>query len=211
MQPRLWVAACVFSGSYFPLALILIVQDFDTSYLNNSLCFNVFDGSGRCVLPLKNPGLSISFFLASFIGLLCTFALLKITRVKRRFTITGSKHIPSEIINYTLPYIVSFMGVGYNEPNKFLGILIFLIWMFWITYKSGLIILNPVLIVMGWRMYEVSFIMEGKKAEHKSNVLSKKELFSGKKYTYALIQDVYIVKHEVGAENSNGIGRAERL
>ncbi len=211
MQPRLWIAACVFLGSYFPLALILVVQDFDVSYLKSSICINVLDDSGRCVLPLKNPELSISFFLASFIGLLGTFALLGSTRVKRRFTVVSSKHIPSEIINYTLPYIVSFMGVGYSEPNKFLGILIFLAWMFWITYKSGLIILNPVLIVMGWRLYEVSFVMEGKKAEHKSNVLSKREIFSGKKYTYALIQDVHIVKHEVDAEHLNGTGRAERL
>ena len=204
MQPRLWIAASVFLGSYFPLALILLVQDYDLKYLTHRICIPLVDSNQRCILPLMNPMFSLVFFSITLGCLLATVLALKSNPVKRRFTVKESKYIPSELINYSLPYVVSFMGVGYGEPSKFLGVMIFLLWMFWITYKSGLIILNPVLIALGWRLYEITFVKEGKKTEYKSTVLSKAALFSGTKYTYSLIQDVYIIKEEADAGQFDG-------
>jgi hypothetical protein len=53
-------------------------------------------------------------------------------------------------MNYVLPYVVSFMSIDYQVTGKFVGFLIFLGWMFLITYKSGQIMLNPLLTVFGW-------------------------------------------------------------
>ena len=63
-------------------------------------------------------------------------------------------------MNYTLPYIVSFMSFGYDQEGKFIGIVIFLTWIFWITYKSGQIILNPILVAFGWKLYEVTVVSQ---------------------------------------------------
>ena len=38
-------------------------------------------------------------------------------------------------MNYTLPYVVSFMSIEYHDTGKFVGLIIFLAWMFWITYR----------------------------------------------------------------------------
>lgn len=205
MQLRLWIAASVFLGSYFPLSVILLVQDYETKFLSQNICLDFFSPDSSCVLPLKNPITSLLFVTACLTGLLLTSSVFLTARSKRQVEVRTSKHIPSEMINYTLPYIVSFMGLNYNEPNKVLGFFIFLSWMFWITYKSGLIVLNPVLIVMGWRLYEITCREIGKKAEYQAVVLSRAEIFSGKIYKYAPIQDIYIIKGASELRLSDGV------
>ena len=96
-------------------------------------------------------------------------------------------------MNYTLPYVVSFMSVGYQDTGKFVGVLIFLGWMFWITQKSGQVILNPLLIVFGWRPYEVSYKIAGDINEKSTTALSKEKVSAGESYKYKTIQDVMIL------------------
>ena len=87
------------------------------------------------------------------------------------------------------------MSIDYHETSKFLGFLVFLAWMFWITYKSGQIIMNPVLIALGWRLYKVSYNFTGSPNVFRSNVLSKGHLAPGNHKQYPL-QDILIVKPE---------------
>lgn len=101
------------------------------------------------------------------------------------------KPIPNEIINYTFPYVVSFMGISYDEPQKLIGFLVFLLWMFAITYKSGQILMNPLLIIMGWRLYEATIVISN--VEKDVRILAYGELKVGN-VTAQTIQDFYIVK-----------------
>lgn len=101
------------------------------------------------------------------------------------------KPIPNEIINYTFPYVVSFMGISYDEPQKLIGFLVFLLWMFAITYKSGQILMNPLLIIMGWRLYEATIVISN--VEKDVRILAHGELKVGN-VTAQTIQDFYIVK-----------------
>lgn len=101
------------------------------------------------------------------------------------------KPIPNEIINYTFPYVVSFMGISYDEPQKLIGFLVFLLWMFAITYKSGQILMNPLLIIMRWRLYEATIVISN--VEKDVRILAHGELKIGN-VTAQTIQDFYIVK-----------------
>jgi len=102
-----------------------------------------------------------------------------------------AKAIPNEIINYTFPYVVSFMGITYDDPQKLLGFGIFLLWMFSLTYKSGQILMNPLLLVLGWRLYEATIIINND--EKDIRVLKRGNL--GPRTAQAqTIQDFYIIK-----------------
>lgn len=194
MQLRVATAAMVFTGSYLPLALILLVRDFETRFLNAPLCLNLWSVGSNCSLPFSHPTLSISILAVCLFCLVVTLVILRAIPTKRTISIHSSKYVPAEIMNYTLPYVVSFMAYGYQDEGAFVGILIFMVWIFWITYKSGQIILNPVLVAFGWRLYEIEFSFANDRGRHLGTVLAKGLVASGDKLSMNEVQDVMIVK-----------------
>lgn len=193
MQFRLLPALIVFVGSYLPLAVILLAQNVDFTLVSGGFCWPL-DGS-KCQLPLNNPALSIAFVLVTLLCFTLTVAILHLVKPSQQTIILESKYIPVDLMNYTLPYIVSFMSVEYNDTGKFLGFLVFLGWMFWITLRSGQIVLNPVLIAFGWRLYEIKYRFAASDEAHITRALTKGELGLGPAKQWP-IQDIQIVEQE---------------
>lgn len=191
MQYRVAIAVVVFVGSYLPLSLIMLAQDFNYAYLGRPICLQFWVEG--CTLPLKNPGFAIGIFLACLMCLGVAVWSLSALTPKQEIIVTEAKHVPSDLMNYTLPYVVSFMSIDYQEPGKFVGFLIFLAWMFWITQRSGQIILNPVLIVLGWRFYDVSYTFAGSTNPKNSGVLAKCAIEAGGRYRQVALQEILIV------------------
>lgn len=194
MQLRLWAGVVIFAGSYFPLSLILLAQDFEYKYLSHDFCVDIFFAPTHCTLPFSNPKISISIFIFCILSLLATLLIFRLTKSKRKINVINSKYVPTELMNYTLPYVVSFMGVGYSEQSKFIGMIVFLVWLFWITYKSGQLIMNPILIVLNWRLYDVTFKHDGESSEHSCLVLADGELNAGDQVRFGKIQEVMVVR-----------------
>ena len=194
MQLRVWTAATIFMGSYLPLSLILLVQDFDYSYLRATMCWDFWSDGTHCVVPLGHPGISLSVFGLCLLSFVFTLFVLRVTKLKRSVKIVSASHVPAELMNYTLPYVVSFMGVGYNETGKFIGVLIFLGWMFWISFKTGQIMLNPILSVIGWRLYEIEYNFIGSRDLHKTSALVIGDLTEPTLANYNYIQDIMIAR-----------------
>lgn len=159
MEFRIGTAAIVFLGSYFPLSLILFAQNFQYSKLNQSLCWPL--AKGVCEIPLGAPIFSVTMVALTLSCLIVTVASLKLIKPAQDIEVINAKYIPTDLMNYTLPYIVSFMSIEYSDTGKFVGFVVFLLWIFWISHRSGQIILNPVLIALSWRMYEVEYKFPG--------------------------------------------------
>ncbi len=186
MQFRLVPAAFVFLGSYFPLAVILALQDIKQESWELENCWSF----RNCVLPSSNhPYLSLFGVSLTLICLLLTIFVLRSLRYKYPVTITASKPIPSELISYSFPYIVSFMGVDYGSVGKIAGLVVFLIWLFLITYRAGYIIMNPMLLILGWNLYEADAQINGHKRVIK--LLSSTDPTPGK-YLCQEVQGSYI-------------------
>lgn len=188
MQFRILSGFIIFIGSYLPLALILAIQDIPISWWSMSFCD--FSEIGNCLFnPFSNPYPSIIF-----IGITCASVIVSSFSLKKiAFPFDGqvksSKTIPNDIINYVFPYVVSFMGISYDTPEKLLGFSVFLLWMFAITYKSGQIIMNPLLLMFGWKLYEAKIQINGQVRDVR--VLKKGRLTPGH-YEFQSIQDFYI-------------------
>ena len=70
MQFRLVASIVIFVGSYFPLSLILVAQDFQYDLLDKSLCWPFSETTVDCIIPLRNAGYSLTI-----VGL-CLFCFL---------------------------------------------------------------------------------------------------------------------------------------
>ncbi|MEV4933026.1 hypothetical protein MRBLSP13_001173 [Sphingobium sp. LSP13-1-1.1] len=127
-----------------------------------------------------------------------TLIALRAIRPSISVEVTEAEYVPTDLMNYTLPYVVSFMSIDYQETGKFIGFLVFLAWMFWITHRAGQIIFNPVLIAMGWRLYTISYHFAGSQKVFKTSALSNGHLVPGLHKQYPL-QEILIIKPEDSA------------
>ncbi|WP_017216132.1 hypothetical protein [Pseudoalteromonas sp. NJ631] len=190
MQYRVLSAFIIFIGSYLPLALILAVQDIPMSWWSKSLC-DVSD-IGSCLFnPFNSPYLSIIFIVVTIVSVVVSNLSLKKVSFPFDANVESSKTIPNDIINYVFPYVVSFMGISYEAPEKLLGFAVFLFWMFAITYKSGQIIMNPLLLMFGWRLYEAKINING---EYRDVRMLRKGTLTPGNYKVQTIQDFYIAR-----------------
>ena len=85
------------------------------------------------------------------------------------------------------------MGVDYGSLGKIAGLVAFLAWLFLITYKAGQIIMNPILLVFEWNLYEVRISIN--RHERTTKVLSKGILPPGN-YLCQEVQGSYITNGE---------------
>ena len=194
MQFRPLASAAIFLGSYLPLAVILLVQDVDYSLLKNGLCWWVFGKNSSCVLPFAHPVFSLVTLVVCISCFCLTLVTLSDAKPKLPIRVTEAKYIPAELMSYTLPYVVSFMSIGYQETGKFVGFVIFLAWMFWITHKSGQILVNPLLAAFGWRLYEIKYCFLGTTAIHSGRALVRGAIEPEHTYPHVAIQDIVILK-----------------
>ncbi|MCS4511442.1 hypothetical protein [Xylophilus ampelinus] len=190
MKFRIFPAFLVFLGSYFPLALILASQDISQKTWAGGIC----QKWGECNFPtFEHPWLSGLGVLVTGLCLILTFNVISRIRHKYTINVSESKSIPSELISYSFPYIVSFMGVDYGSLGRIAGLAAFLVWLFLITYKASQIIMNPILLIFGWNLYEAKIMIN--KHERIVKILSKNILIPGI-YCCGDIQGNYITNGE---------------
>lgn len=188
------MSAAIFLGSYLPLAVILLAQDFEYTLLRRDVCWHIGGANPSCVIPLAHPWLSLSMVGICFVSFCLSLLALSLSRPNISVDVTEVRYIPAELMNYTLPYIVTFMGIGYQETGKIVGLTIFLVWMFWITHKSGQIILNPLLAVLGWRLYEVKYVFPGDLTVNNGRALARGIIEPGHRYPHIVVQDIVILR-----------------
>jgi hypothetical protein len=191
MQIRLLPAVLLFLGSYLPLALILAVQDVKPDIWSRPFC-RTWAVWSKCEFPsLANPTLAFVFLSISGLSLVFLLWVLKHFRGSTEMTIEESKTIPNDLINYVFPYIVSFMGVELGNPGKVIGFGLFMVWLFLISYRSGQILMNPLLLAVGWQLYEIRADVEGNKRVLRA--LSREAVVPGQTLRSCLVQGIYVL------------------
>lgn len=194
MPFRVLTAAAIFMGSYLPLGMILLAQDYDYELRSLPFCLAIWESS--CSLPLKNSAFSLSFFCFCAACFLLTIFILTLVRPKHEIDLLEAKYVPSDLMNHTLPYVVSFMSINYQDTSKSVGLVIFIVWMFWITYKSGHVLLNPLLIVLGWRLYDLKyrFPTDPTRTQFSGRALSKQPIAAGESHRQVALADILLIK-----------------
>lgn len=195
LKIRLFISAVIFLGSYLPLSVILLAQDFNYELMGHSFCWKIWGHDPTCAVPLAHPKLALTIFGLCLLSFGLSLLALSFSRPSSPIRVKEAKYIPAELMSYILPYVVAFMGIGYGETGKLIGLAIFLVWMFWITHQSGQILLNPVLAVLGWRLYEIKYTFPGdpKEKEYLDRALAKGPIESGQSYAHVKMQDIVVL------------------
>lgn len=187
---RLIPALVLFLGSYFPLSLILLVQDIKQSSWDAPLCR--ISTEYLCVLPeLTNPWEAVSMLVICAVSLAVFMVMMTRLSAHSSLDVVDSKSVPNDLINYVFPYVVSFMGLDLGVDGKFYGFMLFIILMFVITYRSGQILMNPFLLVAGWQLYELNVVTERHKRCVKA--LSKDQVKAGDHLESCLVHGIYVL------------------
>lgn len=168
------------------------MQDIPNEWWSRSICTSEKFSVGNCqFIPFENPVLSLTFLAVAAVA---TFlAKTSLQRLNYPFVVEVKrlKATPNEIINYTFPYVVSFMGIAYGDPQKLIGFGVFLLWMFAITLKAGQILMNPLLLIFGWKLYDATIVING--VEKDVRVLKHGSLDLGT-HKAQTVQDFFILR-----------------
>lgn len=192
MQFRILTGLFIFLGSYLPLALILAAQDISASWWQMSFCrWDNISASTCRYMPFSHPTLAITPLVVTGLAILLSHITLNKISFPFQIVVNSSKPTPNEIINYVFPYVVSFMGIAYDQQEKLVGFFIFLLWLFAITYKSGQIVMNPLLLMFGWKLYEANITVGNSSREVR--ILKRGQLNPGPQRAQT-IQDFYITR-----------------
>lgn len=204
MRIRVLWAFAVFCGSYLPLSVILLAQNYKMPSGVNGYCWRWLYLRSDCPVPFESATFAFSMFLFCLFCFLLTLGVLRLIKPHISVVVISARHKPADLMNYVLPYVVSFMSLEYQEIGKFVGFTIFLGWMFWITYASGQVILNPLLTVFGWKLYEICYKFPGGETEHSGSALAKCDLVAGRSYQQVPLQEVLIIKnHQDGDDGEH--------
>jgi len=191
MQIKLIPAVLLFIASYFPLALILAVQDVKAEFWTKPFC-NDLQFWTVCQLPeLANPELAYTSIIICLLSLIFFLWVLQHFKGATQMKIEECKSVPNDLINYVFPYIVSFMGVELGNTGKILGFGLFMAWLFLISYRSGQILMNPLLLALGWQLYEIQADIEGNKRS--LTALSQETVVPGQNLRSCLVQGIYVL------------------
>ena len=156
MRPRLGTALVLFLSSYSPLMWIMCLQDVN---------FGVPFSYDLKTWEFNNLYFSIFLFILSIFVLAATFFILHKLEGGNKIRIESVRCKSMDIINYTVPYFISFIGFDLGFVNDILSLLIFMALLFTMYYMSGALFLNPVLLIMGYKYYEIEYSFDDKREE----------------------------------------------
>lgn len=165
---KLWVELLIFLSSYYPLFLILFIRD-------------VTVATAGIPIGLVEWNLNVSIW--AIIGvLLSSFATLFTGYIMRSlFTrsegadeirLTEVKIVRGDMINYTLPFLIGLFAFDYKTWQSILSLMVFLVFMFAFTRNEKIVLLNPMFLLLGMRLYDVKYKKVGQpNTEHSSSAL----------------------------------------
>ena len=165
MKPKLLTAILLFVSAYAPLFIILAVKDFEFASIHE----------------FKHPiPIYILLGLCMISVCLLFFSVSSIKRGNMPVKVLSIKSRSLDLINYTIPYIVSFFGFDLSKTEDVVSLVIFLSLMLLLTIKSKSVFMNPLLLLAGYNLYDMEYEFDGK--SHTTIVISKLDMRNGEIY-----------------------------
>ena len=178
MKPRIFTSILLFVSAYSPLFLILAVKDFD------------FDKTAHFKHPVA---VYIMLGLTALSVVLLFVTVRNIKRGNMPVTVKSVQNRSVDLINYTIPYILSFFGFDLSKWEDIISLGIFLLILLLLTIKTNSVFLNPILALVGYGLYDIKYQFDGK--EKSTIAISKYTLHKGDRfYIRSLTRFLYFVK-----------------
>lgn len=177
----------IFISGYTPLFLIMMIKDITgidwSTYQFDSTILGYDKIAYPVGLIVKNSSVVLGLIIVSFISLIMLRYVLKnITSNPFEITITKAKSRSSEVVNYTIPYMISFVAFDLSKWQDLLSLIIFLGILCLLSIRSQSIFINPILAALGYGLYDCSYTENNKDKE--CVMLSPKDLTTNDSVKY---------------------------
>ena len=167
------VPICFFLSSYMPLFLIFSIRELKKH--NDYLHFGGINKES-CYYFYKFFLFPLILTLFSIIGLIGTYVTIKNLKKDSKngkyVTIKTCKNNSSDFIAYFCSYLFPLFFQNFQDWIDILSIYLFFLFIFLVYIKSTIMIVNPILSIFNYRIYEICFISEDGK-EETGSVLTK--------------------------------------
>ena len=179
MKTKILPSIIIFISAYSPLALILAIKDFN-----------------KQTLYFDNPKTIFCILIVAIISVVFLFIIMKLFTYGQEIKILNVSNRSSELVNYTIPYMISFFGFDMHKVADLISFIIFMALLCLLTLKTQSIFINPILAVIGYGHYDIEYEENGilKEAIFLSKIkLKKKSRYRIDKltdYTFIIISEV---------------------
>lgn len=161
-RAKLITSLILFNSAYMPLYLILFIRDFKDDWLN------IFKQTffAKNILTYEYANLfnngSVTFTIL-LISIVCCFIIIPINRMngEHQIQITQIRNKSSEIVNYTVPFMVSFFSFDIGKNKDLISLIIFLLLLFLLSLRTQSIFVNPILALFNYGLYEIDYVENG--------------------------------------------------
>ena len=149
MKLRWFSSILIFLSAYSPLSVIFLIQDLNLQ-----------------TYSLNHPDIVFCIFGVSVVSVFLTYiAVTKIRVSTPPITILSVSNQSGELINYSIPYMLSFFVMDLSNTKLLLSFGFFMFLMYVLTLKTHNIFINPILAVMGYNIYNIKYEKNGKESE----------------------------------------------
>lgn len=160
MKLRAWASILIFLSAYSPLSIIFAIQDFDE-------WVQPLPDYPWIVFPaVEHPWIVRTTIVVSIMSCVLLFVCMRgIKNSDRPVTILNVSNRSGELINYSIPYMISFFVTDLGDKQLALSFLFFMLIMYFLTLKTHNIFVNPILALLGYNLYDVTFVRDGIECE----------------------------------------------
>ena len=149
MKLRFISSIFIFISAYSPLSIIFLIQDFNSTTCSLNHPFIVWPMIGISGISCIVVWSAVHFLKASS-------PPIKIIKLSNR---------SGELVNYSIPYLVSFFVMNLDDTKTLLSFAFFMLIMYWMTLKTHNIFVNPILACLGYNLYDVQYEQNGQERE----------------------------------------------
>ena len=182
----------IFISGYTPLFLIMAIKDIKGFLWFSKTLSTPLAGISNLKIPyfveFSNPGTVVSLVAISALSIfMLNYVLRNISRNPFEIRITKAKSRSSEVVNYTIPYMISFVAFDLSKWQDLVSLIIFLSILCLLSIRSQSIFINPILAALGYGLYDCKYTENDNNKE--CVMLSKCDLASGSEKQYTKINN----------------------
>ena len=191
-KTRLLSSIAIFISGYTPLFLIMVIKDikkivwFEHVFENSSL------GLSKINIPywfeFKNVDIVMALLFLSILSLtLLAFVLRNVTKRPFAINVISAKSRSSEVVNYTIPYMISFVAFDLSKWQDIFSLFLFLSVLCLLSVRSQSVFINPILAAIGYGLYDCKYNEYGNEKE--CVMLSKHDLLPKNNESYVKLNN----------------------
>ncbi|MGL0940418.1 MULTISPECIES: hypothetical protein [Vibrio] len=191
-KTRLLSSIAIFISGYTPLFLIMIIKDIKEVVWFEHAFESAVWGFSKLKIPywfeFKNIEIVLALLLLSVASLvLLSYVLRNVTKRPFAINVISAKSRSSEVVNYTIPYMISFVAFDLSKWQDIVSLFLFLSVLCLLSVRSQSVFINPILAALGYGLYDCKYNEAGNEKE--CVMLSKHDLLTGNNESYVKLNN----------------------